>query len=556
MLKGEWNIDITYHRGDIVFLTNTFENSMHYYVCVMSHTSDELVNPRNPEEIYWVEIKDMYPGYSYTNPYINPYSNYLNYNTITGQHLVESPMQDEEPTNPPPVIIPNLLTPVPVLDLPPPPGLYRQKRRRQNGEEDADIENPKDDKLKRKLKFVEKDISLFKKKRKLDDGTLDLKQQIMLLNVDIETKVFLLDKYETIQKSGSSDYAKGKAWLKTVLNIPFGKYKPFKVKASDQSEKINNYFEEVRGHLDKKVHNMDYVKDEIMEFLARKISNPHSKGHVLALCGPPGCAKTVILKSLAEALEMPFYQINFGGLNDVSVLTGHSETYVSSKPGKFVEILTSAGCMNPIIYLDEIDKISENKGREINGILTHLLDEEQNNKFQDNYLSNVNINMSRCLFVIAFNDADKVDRIVSDRMKVIYIDSPTIEDKAVIASQKMIPDILNTLNIKKDKIIDLSEELLRYIIASKVPKEDGVRQLRKSLEKIFNKINYLFLTGKYKKSTLNVITSNNHDLTSVGDLNAELSLMNLTETVHITKTFIDNCLESQNDNTSYAHMYL
>jgi ATP-dependent Lon protease len=529
MLKGEWSINTNYERGDIVTLFK-----IHYYVCVMNHTSDELVNPRNPEEIYWIELIDMYPHDSS--------------NGFSPQPQLES------------IRIPSLITPMP------PPVLKR--RLRQQEEEDEDEKKEEDNKkntlqikLKRKLKNIEEEMITFKKKRKFEDSTLDLKKQIMLLNVDIETKIFLLEKYESIQNLGNSDYAKGKTWLKTVLNIPFGKYKSFKVKASDNSDKINDYFKMVREHLDKKVHNMDKVKDEIMEFLARKISNPHSKGHILALCGPPGCGKTVILKSLAEALELPFYQVNFGGLNDVSVLTGHSETYVGSKSGKFVEILTSAGCMNPIIYLDEIDKISEYKSREINGILTHLLDEEQNNKFQDNYLSNININLSRALFVIAFNDFDKVDKIVSDRMKVIYIECPTSDSKVTIASEKMIPDIINMLNIKKDKFINLDNELLKYIIESKVPKEDGVRQLRKSLEKLFNRINYLFLTGQYNDSNLTITKSNSiYNDTQINLINDNLCLLNIkdtvVETVHITKQFIDCCLDSHADNTSYSHMYV
>lgn len=528
MLKGEWSINVSYQRTDIVTIFDSFTNTLSYYVCVMSHVSDEVVNPKNAEEIYWIEVKDMYP---------------VSWMSETNHGFAF--------TQPSPIRIPNLMPLVPILDMPPPPGLFKIKHK-------IETEEVVDDnsKLKRKIKNIEKDISLFKKKRKVEDSTLDLKHQIMLLNVDIETKIFLLDKYESIQKLGSSDYAKGKTWLKTVLNIPFGKYKPFKVKASDNSDKINDYFKMVRAHLDKKVHNMDKVKDEIMEFLARKISNPHSKGHVLALCGPPGCAKTVILKSLAEALELPFYQVNFGGLNDVSVLTGHSETYVGSKPGKFVEILTSAGCMNPIIYLDEIDKISEHKSRELNGILTHVLDEEQNNKFQDNYLSNININLSRALFVIAFNEHDKVNRIVSDRMKIIYIDSPNVDAKVTIASDKMIPDIINTLNIKKDKFITLDNELLKYVIESKVPKEEGVRQLKKCLEKLFNRINYLFLTGQYIESNLSITKSVN----SYHDVHDNLSLLNIketeVETVHITKSFIDNCLDAQQDNTSYYNMYV
>jgi hypothetical protein len=281
MFKGEWSINVNYQRADIVTIFNSFTNTLSYYVCVMSHIADELVNPRNPEEIYWIELKDMYPV-----PWIPD-----NSDNLTFMH----------PTRIPNLITPTLI-PIPILGIPPPPGLRLYKRKKEEMEqeemEQEEMEQEESEqivednfKLKRKIKNIEKDILSFKKKRKLEDSTLDLKHQIMLLNVDIETKIFLLDKYESFKKSGSSDYAKGKTWLKTVLNIPFGKYKPFKVKASDNSDKINDYFKMVRSHLDKKVHNMDKVKDEIMEFLARQISNPHSKGHVLALCGPPGCGK-------------------------------------------------------------------------------------------------------------------------------------------------------------------------------------------------------------------------------------------------------------------------
>jgi ATP-dependent Lon protease len=519
-IKGEWDLFIIYKRGDIVSINN------YYYICVLSHTSDELINPRGKEEIHWVEIKDMIP-------YINVIPNAPTMSVLT------------EPNNLPVFNIEELLTRIPMLRDPP---LIRKKSSVELTKDEI-LENKKQEKLKRKLDNIDNDINIFKKKRKIEDSDLDMKHQIMLLNTDMETKIFLLDKYANLQKSGCSDLAKGKVWLKTVLNIPFGKHIPFKVKNNDNSTKINEYFDNVRKHLDEKIHNMDNVKDEIMEFLARKISNPDGKGHVLALCGSAGVGKSKIIKTLGEALELPFHQINFGGLNDVSVLTGHSETYISSKPGKFVEILTSSGCMNPICYFDEIDKIAENKGREINGILTHVLDEEQNNKFQDNYLSNVPINLSKVFFVLSFNDIDKIDPIVLNRMKVIHINPPTNDDKVVIAATKMIPDIIDSLNIKKDKYINLDEELLRYIVNSKVPKEDGVRQLRKSLEKIFNKINYLFLTGKYKSKDTCLNTENIIDSISLLD-------MNKTEVVNITRTFIDNCLDSINSNITHFHMYI
>jgi ATP-dependent Lon protease len=180
--------------------------------------------------------------------------------------------------------------------------------------------------------------------------------------------------------------------------------------------------------------------------------------------------------------------------------------------------------MNPIIYLDEIDKISETKSKEINGLLTHLLDEEQNNKFQDNYLANVNIDLSQVLFVIAFNHLDKVDPIVMDRMKIIHIQNPDLNDKITIIRDKILPTI--TKHIPQKIIID--DDLISYVITTKTQSEIGVRQIKKAFEKIINKLNYQLLIGE--------IVSEN-------------------DKVQITKTFIDLCLKSVEIDDKYHFMY-
>ena len=385
--------------------------------------------------------------------------------------------------------------------------------------------------LKRKLVTMEEEIDKYKKQKTTTDVD-NLRDNLLLLNLDISTKSYLLDKYENLITTSGSDYAKGQNWIKTVCSIPFGKTKTMKIKPTDKPEKINKFLQSVKQKLDDKIYGLEKVKQEIIEFVARKISNPNGKGHVLALYGNKGLGKTKIIKSLAEALDIPFYQINFGGLNDSSILLGHSETYVSAKHGKIIDGLISCGVMNPIIYLDEIDKISEHRSKEINGVLTHLLDEEQNNKFNDNYLSNVNIDLSQVLFVIAFNDITKVDDIVSDRMKVIYIDPPTLEDKINIIQEKLVPEIIASINFPKSYNFIMSKELLEYIITKKTIKEDGVRQLKKSLEKIFNKLNYEILINKLSNGAnrkKNVIT--------------------------IEKTFVDNVLDSNSDNQDYLSMY-
>lgn len=515
----DWELNVSYIRGDIIFI------DYEYYICAIDHVLDNLINPRNKQEIYWIRLNE------------------LKKETLILQTTPSFKQIDISHRNDDIEFCLSSLIDKSNRHISEKTQVYTRKKLPELTKDEIEVKKNNKE-FKRKIQNIDNDIEIFRKKRKMTETNIRIEDQIKLLNVDMETKLFLLDKNNSLQNAHSSDHSKGKTWLKTVLNIPFGKYKSFPVNISDTSEKINEYFKKVRGHLDSRVNNLDYVKDEIMEYLARKITNPNSKGHVLALCGPPGTAKTLILKTLGEALDLPFYQINFGGLNDASILTGHSETYIGSKPGKFVEFLQNSGCMNFICYLDEVDKIASNKEQDINGILTHLLDEEQNNKFQDNYLSNIPIDLSKVLFVISFNDIEKIDRIVSDRLKVIYINSPTIQDKIKIAKDKIIPDIISSFNFKKDKYINLDDTLLSYIINNKITKEDGVRQLRKSLEKIFSKLNYYILTGQYQqKKEYFQISIEHEDHQSISKIN-------------IKRNFIDKCLESKEDNISHMMMYV
>jgi hypothetical protein len=571
---GEWTAYKTYKRGDIVFVNKyEYKNGKsnvigyEYYICTIEHESCNLVFPKNPEEIYWTKIDsdfltDLSIG-SYIKEFLDSQFTQTLQNTQNTQSNLQpsTPQAPTEPNFPMPppgapllpfLTIPNQLpcrltsetvevsssgtlttSPIPsFVTYPNNINVTTQNTLLTNvgdgrgapqllSEEELRLKNQKN-KIKRKITNIEKELEEYKKRRRVNNKlNLSMEERLLLLNTDMETKIFLLEKYENIQKSCGSDYSKGKTWLKTVLNLPFKKYKPFPIKVNDDVKDINDFFENVKNKLDANIHGLEYVKEEILEFLARKITNPQSKGHVLALQGSAGVGKTKILKSLAEALELPFYQINCGGLNDVSVLTGHSETYVGAKPGKFVEILENAGCMNPILYLDEIDKISDHKGKEINGVLTHILDEEQNDKFQDNYLSNINIDMSKVFFVVAFNDISKVDPIVLDRMKIIQIKNPSIDDKIIIARDKMIPELCKSF--KRDIFIDDSD--IEYIINNKIPNEDGVRQMKKTLEKLFNKLNYQILIGKFTENK-------------------------------ITRKFIDESLENHSDDTSYQHMYI
>lgn len=208
----------------------------------------------------------------------------------------------------------------------------------------------------------------------------------------------------------------------------------------------------------------------------------------------------IVRKGMAEALGLPFASINFGGLKDSSVLIGHDMTYVSSTYGRIVQILIKTGCMNPIIYLDEIDKISSmEKATEVFGVLTHMLDEEQNNKFEDMYFKGIKIDLSKVLFVISFNHIENVDYIAADRMRIVEIDSPTVSDKVNIVRDIMLPEIMAS-NIASFPV-KCSDDVLRHVI-HKSNAEDGMRAIRENLKKIIEAVSLsYYLRGEYLRST-------------------------------------------------------
>lgn len=886
MYIGFWNENTEYKRGDIVYVDEFKE----YYICDLDHKSDNYFLP-SKEDLYWIYISNLFLS-----------------------DLIQSSNKNKKNT---------LKITIPKKNV------SKNIEKTSYSDNEEYIEN-KTNGLKRKLKSIEEDLDEYKRKKICKDNTVNsLRDQLLLMDLNMDIKTVLIDKYDSTQKLTGSDYSKGMNWLKTVSKIPYGKYKPLPINITNSQEEIKNFFKTVKSKLDKHIYGLEDVKQEILEFVAKKITNPNSKGHVLALYGHAGVGKcfskntpilmfdgtikmvqdivpgellmgddstprtvltlgrgkdtmykitnvkgesytvnsehilclkystnkhishdkknkrfrvrwfnnkeikicikdfyynnkdkennvvldqaknflnnikeekiceisvkkylqlsqtiknqlkgysvpvnfiekkldfdpyiiglwlgdgsqdgttiscqnstilkylsselpkyncylqyngskydyringlksngrlggnnkmlntlkkynliknkhiphiykcnnrenrlkllaglidsdgsllhdksgyeisqcleheqiiddiiylarslgfacykrkkytswtykgiknyreawrisisgegieeipiickrkkankrrqikdvlvsgitieelpednyygfmidgnerfvlgnfivthnTKIIRSLADALELPFYQINFGGLNDAAVLIGHSETYVGSKPGKIAEIITNSDYMNPIIYLDEIDKISESKSAEIFGILTHLLDEEQNIAFQDNYLSNIHIDLSKVFFVLAFNDITRVDEIVSDRLKIIYIDPPSVQDKVIICQEKMIPEIIKSINLKDDYTIVIDKEVIEYIILNKTTQENGVRQLRKNIEKIINRLNYNILIGNLE----------------------QLKIENTQENkmIIVTRSYIDEIFKSNQNDKSYMNMYI
>jgi ATP-dependent Lon protease len=222
------------------------------------------------------------------------------------------------------------------------------------------------------------------------------------------------------------------------------------------------------------------------------ITNPAAMGTAIAIHGPPGTAKTTLIKDgISKILGREFAFLALGGAGDASFLEGHSYTYEGSSWGKIIQILIDSKCMNPVIYFDELDKVSDSaRGQEIIGVLTHLTDTTQNGQYHDKYFSEVDFDLSKCLFIFSYNDENLVNPILRDRMYRIKTSGYDTSQKVIIAKKYILPKIREQVNFAEGDVV-IPDDVLRYIISSErfTQKEEGVRNLKRCLEIIHTKLN-------------------------------------------------------------------
>jgi ATP-dependent Lon protease len=289
---------------------------------------------------------------------------------------------------------------------------------------------------------------------------------------------------------GSGEFYKIKNWVDTFMRIPFNVYQNLSINIDNGVDKCHEFMEEAKNTLDSAVYGLNDAKMQIMQMLGQFITNPKSIGSAIAIHGPPGTGKTSLVKEgISKILNRPFAFIALGGATDSSFLEGHSYTYEGSTWGKIVQILIDSKCMNPVIYFDELDKISDTpRGEEIAGILTHLTDTSQNTQFHDKYFAEINFDLSKCLFIFSYNDETKVNPILKDRMYRIQTKGYNQKQKTVIGNDYLLPRIREQVKFNKEDII-IPDETIHYIIENHCNKEDGVRNLKRCLEIIYTKLN-------------------------------------------------------------------
>jgi hypothetical protein len=313
------------------------------------------------------------------------------------------------------------------------------------------------------------------------------------LNENKENKIIVSDIFDTIH-----------------TEIPYSLNKSFNDIANINSNitQIESAINQIENVLDESIYGHKNAKNQIIKIIAQWM-NGEQTGYCFGFEGCPGVGKTSLAKKgLANCLKdddgnsRPFAFVAIGGSSSGSLLDGHGYTYMNSSWGKIVDILIETKCMNPIIYIDELDKVSKTEnGKEIIGILTHLIDPAQNDKFQDKYFSGIDIDLSKALFIFSYNDPDQIDRILLDRIHRIKFDNLTVNDKLVISRKFILPEINKKMGF--ENIIEISDETIEYII-NNYTMEPGVRKLKEIFFDLFGEINLTILKTNLNSEELEI----------------------------------------------------
>ena len=336
----------------------------------------------------------------------------------------------------------------------------------------------------------------------------DLKDKIDNFNCPEEVKRKLsneLQRYEYTPVS-SPEISMIRTYIDTLLSLPY-----------NQSSTEETSKDKIRKELDKTHYGLEDVKNRIIEYAVLKKNNPDLENPIICLVGAPGIGKTSIARTIATALKRKFTKISLGGLNDSSELIGHRRTYLGSAPGKIISSLIKCETNNPVILLDEVDKLVKDYKGDPASVLLDILDSKQNKDFTDNYIEET-FDLSKCLFILTANDAKEIPSILRDRLELIYLPSYTIYDKKDIASMYLLNTICSKYNTKLEINEDVILDIIKYYTM-----ESGVRELNRLLDKV---VRYLVI-NKIKEITPsdleiilgNKLYTNDSKTNKVGEVN-------------------------------------
>ena len=319
--------------------------------------------------------------------------------------------------------------------------------------------------------------------------------KILNMRTTPEIQANLLAKYNTLQsmEPGSGEYFKMRNWLEKAISLPLGTRKEIPAKVEDGPEICQAFMSRAKKCLDEAIYGQEESKLQILQFIAGKITNPDSRGMSLLLVGPPGIGKTSLIKQgIAKALDWPFQFISLGGDSDASTFSGHQLVYEGSHCGKIVNSLVAAKSMSMVLMFDELDKISSTpKGEEIQNLLVHLTDPTQNSDFEDKYLSGIPLDLSQAMFVFSANDITKIDKVLLDRFLVVQLQGYGPKEKMEIAEKFLLPGALKEVNLAER--VGIPKEVVTHILENYASEEKGVRELKRCMEQVAQKLNMLRL---------------------------------------------------------------
>lgn len=305
--------------------------------------------------------------------------------------------------------------------------------------------------------------------------TQNYKEKIEKLDCSNEVKEKLLYECGKIAKmqSGGADASVVRVYLDTALSLPFGKY------SEDNFDVVS-----AKKQLDKDHFGLEKIKERFIEMLAVSGRTNSVKGQIICLVGPPGVGKTSIVRSIAEAMGRKYVRLALGGVNDEAEIRGHRKTYIGSMPGRIINSLVNAKTMNPIILLDEIDKLGTSYKGDPASALLEVLDPEQNNTFKDNYLE-FPVDLSKVLFITTANDVSNIPAPLYDRMEIIELSSYTPEEKLMIAKKHLIKKQMKTYALNGNDV-RFSDKAIRFLIDG-YTREAGVRKLEQVISSLLRK---------------------------------------------------------------------
>ena len=340
--------------------------------------------------------------------------------------------------------------------------------------------------LREQLKIIQRELGLSK-----DDKTAEadaFRERMDALSPPEPVQKRFDDELQklSVLETGSPEYGVTRNYLDWLTSVPWGQY-------SDDNLDLGH----AQTVLGEHHSGLDDVKDRIIEFLAVGALRGEVKGSIILLVGPPGVGKTSIGKSIADALDRQFYRFSLGGMRDEAEIKGHRRTYIGAMPGKLVQALKETGTSNPVIMLDEVDKLGQSFQGDPASALLEVLDPEQNQDFLDHYLDE-RLDLSHALFICTANTLDSIPGPLLDRMEVIRLSGYITEEKVAIARQHLWPRSLERAGVKPGQL-RISDSALRHVVEG-YAREAGVRNLEKQLNKIIRKAAVKLLAGEKKLS--------------------------------------------------------